>query len=151
MPLLNSIAIMFGSRYEIGSLECIVILAAVAFLSGWSLRQQWRVRNANTWPGTEATIEPSVHFSTRDQYRLNSVLTFAFSYKVNGEYYGGRFSLLPYIAVLGDSLSEQMKGRKLQIRYDPRDPKVWFIPDKLIEGCKVQQSGELALSHSYWS
>lgn len=132
----------------------IVILAAIAFLIVWPLRQRWRVRNASTWPSTEATIEPPAQFSMQDKYRLNSLPTFAFSYSVNGEYYGGRFSLLPYTADPGDSLFERMKGRKLQIRYDPRDPKVWFIPDKLIEGCKVQQwidSNVLALSRKYWS
>jgi hypothetical protein len=32
-----------------------------------------------------------------------------------------------------------MIGRKLQVRYDPKDAAVWFIPDELIEGCKVEQ------------
>jgi hypothetical protein len=33
----------------------------------------------------------------------------------------------------------RMIGRKLQVRYDPARPDVWFIPDALIGGCKIEQ------------
>jgi hypothetical protein len=32
-----------------------------------------------------------------------------------------------------------MIGRKVQARCDPKDAAVWFMPDELIEGCKVEQ------------
>ena len=64
---------------------------------------------------------------------------FAFSYVVKGEYYSGRFALMPYTNDPGPSLFGRMIGRKLEIAYDARNPEAWFIPDELIEGCKVQQ------------
>ena len=32
-----------------------------------------------------------------------------------------------------------MIGRKICIHYDPQHIGTWFIPDELIEGCKVEQ------------
>ena len=67
---------------------------------------------------------------------------FAFSYQVGGEYYSGRFALLPYITdpfVTDSSFVEDMIGRKVQVNHDSLKFDVWFIPDKLIEGCKVEQ------------
>jgi hypothetical protein len=46
------------------------------------------------------------------------------------------FALLPYIT---DPFVEHMVGRKVQVNHDPLKPEVWFIADKLIEGCKVEQ------------
>jgi len=54
----------------------------------------------------------------------------------------GRFALLPYITdpfVSDSSFVEHMIGRKVQVNHDPLKPEVWFIADKLIEGCKVEQ------------
>jgi hypothetical protein len=67
---------------------------------------------------------------------------FAFSYQVGGEHYSGRFALLPYITdpfVTDSSFVEHMIGRKVQVNHAPLRPDVWFIADKLIEGCKVEQ------------
>jgi hypothetical protein len=67
---------------------------------------------------------------------------FAFSYQVAGEYYGGRFALLPYITdptVADQSLLEHMVGRRVQVNYDPARPEAWFVADELIEGCRVEQ------------
>jgi hypothetical protein len=33
----------------------------------------------------------------------------------------------------------RMVDRKLNVRYDPEQPANWFIPDDIIEGCKVEQ------------
>jgi hypothetical protein len=64
---------------------------------------------------------------------------FAFSYQVFGEYHSGRFALMPYTTEPDESFTSRMIGRKLQLRYDPAHPEQWFIPDELIEGCKVEQ------------
>lgn len=34
---------------------------------------------------------------------------------------------------------EHMIGRKIQLRYDPDNPEVWFIPDEFIDGYRVEQ------------
>ena len=64
--------------------------------------------------------------------------TFGFSYGVAGQYYSGRFSLMPYDDPR-ESLLVRMAGRKLLVHYDPEHPEIWFISDAIIEGCKVQQ------------
>jgi hypothetical protein len=89
---------------------------------------------------TEATIESGqkeVVASAR--YGKIELPVFGFSYKVQGEYYAGRFALMPYITDPGDSLISRMIRTKLQIHYDPAEPSTWFIPDELIEGCRVEQ------------
>ena len=119
-----------------------LIVAGVVGAWLWSFK---RVRGTAGWPLTEGTIESAAPEIVTTYGRPNVRLpTFAFSYKVAGEYYSGRFSLMPYITDPDDGLTSRMIGRKLAVKYDPRRPEVWFIPEKLIEGCKVEQK----MSHS---
>ena len=120
----------------------IAMLAAIGAGAAWWMWQLNRVKVAHGWPRTEATIEsaaPEVVGSNFNGLPVK-LFAFAFSYKVGGEYYSGRFALMPYIAdpPAGD-LCERMVGRKLAVAYDPKRPEAWFVPDELIEGCKVQQ------------
>ena len=71
---------------------------------------------------------------------------FAFSYEIAGERYGGRFALEPYITDPGPSILTSMIGRKVPVLYDPLAPANWLVADKMIEGCKVEQSGDPQLS-----
>lgn len=118
-------------------LSLIVLLCLLWLPLNW-WRQRRNVRQTAGWPLTEATIETVqdevVSHSKRPAITLPVL---AFSYHVAGEYYSGRFALYPYIADPGDMT--RMIGRKLQVRYNPDRPETWFIPDKLIEGCKVEQ------------
>ncbi len=63
---------------------------------------------------------------------------FAFSYVVGEEYYAGRFALWAK-GDRADTLIREMVDRKVLINYDPGRPERWFIPEKLIEGCPVEQ------------
>jgi hypothetical protein len=63
---------------------------------------------------------------------------FAFSYVVDGEYYSGRFGLFAR-GDHADSLIREMVNRKLPVNYDPARPERWYIPNDMIEGCKVAQ------------
>ena len=116
----------------------LTIIGACAAYWMWQLR---RVKSANAWPRTEATIEAAAPEVVGSNFQGITVklFAFAFSYKVDGEYYSGRFALMPYIDDPGKSLCERMLGRKLEVGYDPKRPEVCFVPDELIEGCKVQQ------------
>jgi hypothetical protein len=113
------------------------IVAAIIIAMVWWWRQsQQSVEIAKTWPETEATIE-SGRLEPVKQSRAR-LPTFAFSYHVGGAYYSGRFGLIP-----GDTSSEaliqRLVGRKLQIRFNPGQPEVWFLAEERIEGCKVEQ------------
>jgi hypothetical protein len=97
---------------------------------------------ATGWPTTEATVGSGTLESTREDRKI-VLPTFAFSYQISGEYYSGRFCLIPNSLFPGsafiESLVKGMIGRKLLLRYDPQHPQVWFIPDEHIDGCKVGQ------------
>jgi len=81
--------------------------------------------------------------------------TFAFSYQVSGEYYSGKFALIPERSLfpnraLIESMIEGMIGRKLLLRYNPRQPDAWFIPEERIDGCKVAQRIGSQMIHRYY-
>jgi len=124
-----------GVQITLVLLGLVAIVVAVAI--GWWWRQRKRVEETEGWFQTEATIESGgLEGTAQGRARLP---TFAFSYQIAGKYYSGRFALLRHTADPDRSLIDRMIGRKLQVRYDPRRPEVWFIPDKVIEGCKVEQ------------
>ena len=113
------------------------LVAAVAIAMVWQWhRSQQKAEIARTWPETEATIESGGLESATETRAL--LPTFAFSYYVNGEYYSGRFSLIPGHTSLQD-LIQRLVGRKLQIRFNPQQPDVCFVAGEQIEGCKVEQ------------
>src|SRR5579863_4750082 len=115
-------------------------LLGIAILVGWWLWQWKLVKGTKGWPSAEATIESgAIEEVARARGAVVNLPTFAFSYQVAGEYYSGRISLLPYITDPNEGLMARMIGHKLQIRYDPRHPQVWYVTDTLIEGCKVEQ------------
>jgi Protein of unknown function (DUF3592) len=99
----------------------------------WWRKQQSRVESARQWPVTEATIESGKLDRVTD---TRAVLpTFAFSFHVGGEYYSGRFGLIPH-GVGPEDVIQRLVGHKIQIHYDPAAPDSWFIADEQIEGCK---------------
>ncbi|HKN17089.1 MAG TPA: DUF3592 domain-containing protein [Candidatus Sulfotelmatobacter sp.] len=117
-----------------------VLLGLAAARVVQSVRWWIRATKAKRWPTSEATIESGgVEVVARNRHGKVELPVFAFSYRVGTGYYGGRFALLPYITDPDESIIGRMIGRKVQVRYDPKDAAVWFIPDELIEGCKVEQ------------
>jgi hypothetical protein len=119
------------------SLGLLSIVMAVVVVFAWEWRRQRRsVEEAGTWPVTEATIESGAVERTAESRAV--LPTFAFSYQIVGEYYSGRFGLIP-ADTDSAALIDPMIGRKLQLRYNPLQPAVWFIADERIEGCKVEQ------------
>ena len=114
-----------------------IVLTVIVVL--WLVRRI-RARSARHWPTAEGTVESGAReVVASSRYGNIELPVFAFSYQVAGEYYSGRFALQPYITDPGDSVISRMIGRKLQIHYDPAGPSTWFIPDELIEGCRVEQ------------
>jgi hypothetical protein len=96
--------------------------------------------SAKGWPRTEGTIE-SAQMEFVNSYSEEGVRlpVFAFSYRVEGGYYSGRFSLLPYVTDPAEGFMERLIGSKVTVQYSPQHPEQWFVADELIEGCKIQQ------------
>jgi hypothetical protein len=123
-----------GTQIILGILS-LGVAAAIA-IGWWWRKQQSRIESAKQWPVTEATIESGkLERATEGRIVLP---TFAFSYHVNGEYYAGRFSLIPQGAPSEDII-QRLVGRKLQIHYKASTPDSWFIAQAQIEGCDVEQ------------
>jgi len=109
-----------------------------AIIALWWWKRQREVVKARQWPQTEGTIESGAIEILAYADAWIELPTFGFSYKVAGEYYFGRFSLMPYREPR-EFLLVRMAGRRLRIHYDPARQEIWFIPDELIEECKVQK------------
>jgi hypothetical protein len=99
------------------------------------------VNKAREWLPVEGTSESGAFETTHDsKVRLP---TLSFSYQVAGQFFSGRFCLLPerpyfpkpFIA----SMIAELKGRKFLLRYDPTHPEIWFIAADSIGGYKVGQ------------
>jgi hypothetical protein len=112
--------------------------AVAAVFALWWWRKKREVDEARRWPQKEATVETAA-LEPATEGRYGRFPTFGFSYEVAGESYSGRFSLVRPRTVPRESLLRQLVGHKLHVHYDPQRPEVWFIPDELIEGCKVEQ------------
>jgi hypothetical protein len=125
---------------ETGILILLMYVALGTAGLGWWYWQKKRVDAARKWPPAEATIESgTLEVYSAGRGAKVTLPTFSFSYAVNGDYYSGRFALMPYLTDPAPGITERLIGAKLEITYDPSHPDVWFIPTEYIEGCKVEQ------------
>ncbi len=122
----------------LGVVLLLILLAMFAFVVGRMVWLNKRVKNAETWPTTEATVQSGEEFITSGRGGGVSIFSIAFSYVVNGEYYSGRFELLPDSGS-ADGVLSRMKGRRFQVHYDPAKPVAYYIPEKKMEDCDVVQ------------
>lgn len=117
-----------------------LILVLIGIFAGWWVWQRKKVDRTRSWPQAEATIESGTLESVAgSEYVEVKLPVFAFSYRVDGAYYSGRFTLRPYLSNFDESLITRLIGRKLGVRYNPQSADIWFIPDELLEGCRVEQ------------
>lgn len=117
----------------------LLLLGVPAYFIGRMIWRNKRVETAQTWPATEATVQSGA-METVASSRAGDVRIpcFAFSYVVNGEYYSGRFGLLPNFGS-GDAVLDRMKNRKFQVHYDPANPEIFYIAGEQMEGCDIEQ------------
>jgi hypothetical protein len=133
-----------------------VVAGSVAVaMTAWVVslyRQRQLLEQAEQWLPVEARIESGALEGTHESGKI-LLPTFAFSYQVSGEYYSGRFSLMPKAfptTEILESIIDRMSGRKLLVRYQPAHPEVWFIPDEFIDGLKVEQKIGSHVIHDYY-
>ena len=125
------------------------LIGIVLLICAWYWWQFRRLRTARTWPTTEATIQSGeMEVVMADRGMRAKLPVFAFSYKVGGEYYSGRFSIA-YCAD-NDALIKEMNNRKFQVHYNPVKPSVFFVPDDLVSSyLKVEQKLGPHFTHLY--
>lgn len=133
-----------------GLLETVLYAAVIVGVIAVWIRQTQRLYSAKRWPETQGTIESGI-FETVERVRGVAIVlpVFAFSYVVKGEYYSGRFSLLPYSNDVGEAIVKIIVGRKVSVRYDPLHPEQWFVAEPFMEGYKVEQKIGPHLQHFY--
>jgi hypothetical protein len=127
-----------GIYLSLGALGIVAVVVIV--MAWWWHREKRNTEIAQSWPTAEATIESGALENVTDSSAKAPLVlpVLAFSYQVLGNYYSGRFAL-SHINTEKDELIRRMIGRKLQVRYNPTSPAIWYIPDEHIEGCKVEQ------------
>ena len=109
------------------------ILYAIVALVVSFIRRPVNAEKAANWPVTEGTIQSVgkvVVEAGRDSY---SVDIGDFSYYVNNEYYSGRLTISPSFST-GDRSPRDLINQKIQVRYNPRKPEKFSVPQTELEG-----------------
>jgi len=97
----------------------------------------YKLRGAENWPQTDATVS-SCEWGDNANYRSKGPegwYTVTFSYRVNGEYYGGDFTL----PGSSDSSTPYQKDDKLVAHYNPRNPEKNFLEGVSDTKARAQQ------------
>lgn len=123
------------------AVELVVHHYLIVFFALWALvvvvvsfvRRPVRAEKAANWPVAEGTIQ-SVGRVVVDAGRQSySVDVGDFSYIVNDEYYSGRLTISRSFST-HDRLPKDLVGQKMQVRYDPRKPEKFSVPQAELGG-----------------
>jgi len=123
--------------------DMIFRLVLVVFGAGWVIwtiaRSRRDLRRAVNWPSVEAMVQ-SGQMEVVETKDFHDVILpcFDFLYVISGRTYPGRFSVGTPLA-MDESIIPRIVGLKLIVRYDPKDPSIYYIPIKKIEGYDVGQ------------
>jgi hypothetical protein len=97
-------------------------------------------RRTRTWPKTSAAIRSATMKTMELEDKAVIVLPcFEFSYVAVGGDYSGKFYLFTDGQEEGELIARKMIKHTIEIRYDPKRPSKWYIPEKQIEGFEVGQ------------
>jgi hypothetical protein len=111
-------------------LTILVALVAIVGLLAWRFK---RADKTDQWPVTEATIQ-SVGVVAVNQGKTSVLLDFGdFYYTVDDEIYSGRLKISRSSST-HDALTRALVNQKVQVRYNPRKPDMYFVPQAEISG-----------------
>ena len=129
----------------------IVVAAALLYRFGRPYLIERRVKHAADWPETEATIQSAEMELVERVGHLRELLPFfAFSYVVDGEHYSGRFGLRVAAEDSASTLMNEWVDTKIAVRYDPKRPSVFSLPDELsVDGFRVNTVPEIELASQH--
>jgi hypothetical protein len=99
----------------------------------WIDRRPVRPEKAANWPVTEATIQSvgKVHVDAgRQSYSID---VGDFSYIVNDDYYSGRLTISRSFST-HDAQPRDLVNQKIQVRYNPRKPEQFSVPQTELGG-----------------
>jgi hypothetical protein len=82
---------------------------------------------AANWPVTEGTIQAVARVYYKTSENPDAIHVGDFSYSVNNEYYSGRVTITRSFST-HDSSAKDLIDQKFQVRYNPRRPEKYFVP-----------------------
>lgn len=115
----------------------VVALLLLAIVVVFIVRRQVSAKKAANWPVSEATIQ-SVRIAYFGKNTGNPIYVGDFSYAVEGEYYSGTVAISSSFST-GDAETRDLVNRKIQVRYNPRKPEQFLVPQ--------QETGGFLLDH----
>ena len=111
----------------------LLTLCALAAVVVWFVRRPVRPEEAANWPVTEATIQSVTNVTFRTADRSDLAYVGNFSYSVNDEYYSGKVMISRSFSA-HDHSADDLINQKLQVRYNPRKPEKFSVPQAEIAG-----------------
>lgn len=104
------------------------LIALAGFVIMWIRRPVSPERAAN-WPVTEGTIQSVSTVFVKAVRYSHSIDVGDFSYNVNDEYYSGRLTISRSFST-HDGSPKDLVDKKIQVRYDPRKPEKFSVPQQ---------------------
>ena len=100
-------------------------------IAGWAIRSRnGKEKGASDWPLIEATIQS---VNQRSAYNPAMADVADFSYTVNDDYFSGKAQISRSFSTHGAS-SGDLVDQKIQIRYNPRKPQKYSVPQAEVGG-----------------
>lgn len=121
------------------AIEFVGAIALLVALAGYIL-QVVLLKRTKYWPKAWATIH-SAEMEVMELDRKTDIMLpcFTFSYLVAETEYSGRFSLFTNGEEEGQSMARKLIKRNFELRYNPKRPSIWYIPDRKMDGFEVEQ------------
>lgn len=133
-------------RMLINILAVLAVATALVYRFGPPYMAKRRTKGAAEWPEAVATIQSAkMELVERVGHLRRSVPFFDFSYVVENDYYSGRFGVR-VDETRADALIREWIDTKLAVRYDPKRPSIFSLPDEMfIDGFRVATVREFEL------
>ncbi len=131
-------------------LAIVAVAVALLYRFGRPYLKKRQTRNFADWPDSEATVQSgNMELVERAGHFRERVPFFDFSYVVGGEYYSGRFGLRTD-EDRGNRLITEWIGTKVNVRYNPERPSVFYVPDELpVDGFRISTVPETELASEH--
>jgi len=123
-----------------------VVWILVAVVVWMIVRARLRRGQSEDWPVAQGTIEQGeaivtdAHIRTPDKPAYK-VTRFEYNYSVDGRKYTGSFALPVYALEAVDVLKwhQELAGRSVSVRYDPKNPGTCFLAESEFLGKRIYQ------------
>ena len=111
----------------------LLALCALGTVVVWFVRRPVPPEKAANWPLTQGTIQSVYNVVVRTAEHPDTLYVGEFTYIVNNDYYSGRLTISRSFSA-HDHSAEDLINQKIQVRYDPRKPEKFFVPQADLGG-----------------